>query len=174
MTTIIIVITPSTTAPTAASTSTSLSPTNANPKGVALHTLLLYFIHFNSTSSSPSTPPINTSTPPSASAAARTDQLFSDYCNPCSPARLLGIPAPPASGIDYVFLASYAIFTFITIAASKTKSTTPFYISTSTSSTCPAWQRGRIVHVVSVHLLPIGHSAWTVPMDRTVSCIFLY
>ena len=43
----------------------------------------------------------------------------------CSSTRLLGIPAPPASGIDYVFLASYAIFTFITIAASKTKSTTP-------------------------------------------------
>ena len=31
----------------------------------------------------------------------------------CSSARLLGIPAPTASGIDYVLLASYAIFTFI-------------------------------------------------------------
>ena len=31
----------------------------------------------------------------------------------CSSARLLGIPAPTASGIDHVLLASYAIFTFI-------------------------------------------------------------
>ena len=31
----------------------------------------------------------------------------------CTSTRLLGIPAPTASGIDCVFLASYAIFTFI-------------------------------------------------------------
>ena len=31
----------------------------------------------------------------------------------CSSARLLGIPAPTASGIDHVLLASYANFTFI-------------------------------------------------------------
>ena len=53
----------------------------------------------------------------------------------CSYTRLLGIPAPPASGIDYVFLASYAIFTFITTAASKlqnqNKIKTPSTTSTS-------------------------------------------